>query len=105
MRKSQNAVFPGQGLDLRENVSLRREKQSHSSPARLEVADIRGQHCIQVALAVGALERERRAEICVDDGYRSTQSRVFGREYTEARGQRHSKVLAEPRAGGLVHCD
>ena len=62
-----------EGFDFGEDVSLRRQQQPHGSLAGFEIANIRSQNCIQVALRVGP-EKEKNARKFVST--RATASRA-----------------------------
>src|ERR1700676_4959796 len=83
-------------------MSLRRKKETDGSLPRFEVAHIRCQNRVQVAIPVGPGKRKERAEICVDKRNCAANGAVFAAKIGEACRQDRAKIFAHLRVRGSV---
>ena len=100
--KDQHTVFERQGFEFCENVSLGVEQQADGALAGGEIANVAGEHGVQIADAIRSGERKYGAKIGVDQGGVVARLAVFGGEIGKLVREADAEIGSEGCARGDV---
>jgi hypothetical protein len=100
--ENQEAVFEGQRFQFRQNVPLGSEQEADGTLAGREVADIAGEHGVQVAKAIGTRQGKDGTEIGVHEADVLAGQAMPDERIAELRRQRDAEKRLKFSAGGEV---
>ena len=105
MGRRKDALVRRQCFDLGEDVPLRRQQKSNRAVAGFEVADIRSQNGVQIALRVGPGKRKERRKFVSTSATALRAAEYSALKSPNREGSSVPKIFANFRPGGAMQSE